>query len=229
MSERCKFSIVVPVLHEERGINAFIRHIYSMDVDGICEIIVVDGDPSGSTVEKIDYGGVRTVVAGRGRARQMNAGAATARGRVLLFIHADTRLPGCALTKMSDALEDGQYVGGAFDLAIGSDRFLLKVVSSLASLRSRLTAVPYGDQAIFLRKDYFDTIGRFKDIPLMEDVELMRRVKKRGGKICIIPERVTTSSRRWDEEGVLFCTLRNWALIISYYLGISPERLKRFY
>ena len=124
---------------------------------------------------------------------------------------------------------DGKYVGGAFDLKIGSDRFIFKIIGNLASLRSRLTRIPYGDQAIFIRRDYFRTIGGYKDVPLMEDVELMQRIKRQGDKIFILKEKVITSPRRWEREGVLYCTLRNWIITILYFIGVSPDRLVKFY
>jgi len=103
------------------------------------------------------------------------------------------------------------------------------VIEKIASIRSRLTRIPYGDQAIFIRRNYFQALGGFKDIPIMEDVELMRRIKRRRGKIMILKDKVKTSPRRWEAEGVVFCTLRNWFLITLYLLGFKPETLARFY
>ena len=159
----------------------------------------------------------------------MNAGAATAHGEILIFLHADTKLPDNALGKISRVLQDERYVGGAFDLGIDSRRLFLKYISARASLRSRLNRIPYGDQAIFIRKDYFDQIGRFKDIPLMEDVDLMRRIKKDKKKIYILSDKVMTSARRWERDGALYTTLRNQILIALFYLGVSPYRLAKYY
>ena len=159
----------------------------------------------------------------------MNAGAAVASGERLIFLHADTMLPDGALKKISRALEKQDYVGGAFDLKIDSDSLFLRYISVRASLRSRLNRMPYGDQAIFMRKKYFDQIGRFKDIPLMEDVELMRRVKKDGRKIHILPDKVTTSARRWQRDGALYTTVRNQVLVALFRLGVSPGRLAKYY
>jgi rSAM/selenodomain-associated transferase 2 len=159
----------------------------------------------------------------------MNAGAVVARGEILIFLHADTRLPPGALKKINTVLENEKYVGGAFDLRIDSDRLFLKYIAARASLRSRLNRIPYGDQAIFIRKNYFDKIGRFKEIPLMEDVELMRRIKRRGDKIFILRDRVKTSARRWEREGVFYTTLKNQMLVNLYYLGVSPDKLAKYY
>lgn len=120
-------------------------------------------------------------------------------------------------------------IGGAFDLGIESDRFAFRIIEIMGSLRSRLTRLPYGDQAIFIRADFFRKIGGFKEIPLMEDVELMQRIKNNEAQIIILKDRVLTSPRRWEKEGIIFCTLRNWLLAILFSLGIKPEILARFY
>jgi rSAM/selenodomain-associated transferase 2 len=159
----------------------------------------------------------------------MNAGAALSGGKTLVFLHADTLLPGHWQEMAETALRESAIVGGAFDLAIDSERFSLKVIAAAASLRSRITRIPYGDQAIFVRREYFQRIGGFRELPLMEDVDLMRRIRQQGNRITILPAKALTSARRWEEEGALFCTLRNWLLITLYVMGVSPERLARFY
>jgi rSAM/selenodomain-associated transferase 2 len=159
----------------------------------------------------------------------MNAGAAIAKGEVLIFLHADTLLPPKALNKIGRVLENEKYVGGAFSLGIDSDRLLLKYVAAHASMRSRINRIPYGDQAIFIRKSYFDKIGKFKEIPLMEDVDLMRRIKKRDDKIYIFRDQVMTSPRRWEKEGLIYTTIRNRILMSLYFLGVGPEKLVKYY
>jgi hypothetical protein len=114
-------------------------------------------------------------------------------------------------------------------LAIDSERPVFRLIEKAASLRSRLTKIPYGDQAVFMRKTVFNELGGFRDIPIMEDVEIMRRIKKRSGKICIIDKAARTSSRRWEREGIVYTTLRNWLLITLYLIGVKPEKLARFY
>jgi rSAM/selenodomain-associated transferase 2 len=229
VSNECKFSIVIPVLHERDQINSVVEHLRSQDFEGVWEIIAVDGDPQGETIKAIEDRNVVSITSPKGRALQMNAGAAVAQGEILIFLHADTKLPSSALKKISQVLEDEKYVGGAFDLRIDSDRLFLKYIAARARLRSRLNKIPYGDQAIFIRKSYFDKIGHFKEIPLMEDVDLMRRIKKKGGKIFILRDRVKTSARRWEKEGVLYTTLKNQLLISLYYLGVGPDKLAKFY
>ena len=228
-SNQCIFSIIVPVLNEAEHINPLIEHVRSQRFAGSYEIIVVDGDPQGGTTNVIRDKSIKAIRAGQGRGRQMNAAAAAAEGEILIFLHADTKLPPNALEKISQVLEDAKYVGGAFDLGIGSDRLFLKYIAARASMRSHLNRIPYGDQAIFIRKSYFNKIGRFKEIPLMEDVELMRRIKKDRGKIFILPDKVITSPRRWERDGAFYTTLKNQVLVALFYLGVSPVRLAKYY
>ncbi len=225
----CSISIIIPVLHEGPIINQTIGNIFDLPYDGEVEVIVVDGSPDGETLSAIKKKEVRKIISKKGRAHQMNQGAVKACGDILLFLHADTELPENALNKISSVMRKSDFIGGAFDLGIKSDRPVFRLIETAASLRSRYTGVPYGDQAIFIRKEYFHTIGDFKEIPLMEDVELMRRIKKTGDRIYIISEKVRTSPRRWEKEGVICCTLRNWALITLYSMGIPAEKLSKFY
>ncbi len=224
-----KISIIIPVLHEGPIINRAIGSIFDLPYDGEVEVIVVDGSPSGETLNAIEQNEVKKVISKKGRAQQMNQGAFNACGDILLFLHADTELPKNALNAISSVMRKGDFVGGAFDLGIKSDRPVFRLIEMAASLRSRYTGTPYGDQALFIRKEYFHSMGAFKEMPLMEDVELMRRIKKTGDKIYIIPEKVSTSPRRWEKEGVIYCTLRNWVLITLYSIGIPAEKLLKFY
>jgi rSAM/selenodomain-associated transferase 2 len=227
--DRPKFSIIVPVLHEAERINDLIGHLRQLDLEKSSEIIVVDGAPEKDTLHSIHDGEITKVSTEKGRARQMNAGAFAARGDILIFLHADTELPLSTLNRMNEFISRNQYVGGAFDLGIKSDKRIYRVIAFLGSLRSRLNRIPYGDQAIFVRRDYFNKIGGYKDVPLMEDVELMRRIKRSGKKILISHDRVMTSPRRWEEEGLTYCILRNWTLQILYFLGVSPHKLVKYY
>ncbi len=222
-------SLIIPVWGEAKSINENIKQVRELDAGGIAEIIVVDGDPEGSTISAIRDEGVRTAIAQKGRARQMNHGAALANGDVLLFLHADTLLPSNAFALIRAAMNDKRFVGGAFDLGFDTSRKIFKITESYVFLRTRLTRIPFGDQAIFIRRDFFEKIGGYRDIPIMEDVELMKRIRKRADPICIIPVKVRTSVRRYEREGVLRCTLRNWLMQVSYALGMSPERLERWY
>ena len=222
-------SIIVPVFHEGEKINDLLGYLNRLDSEKNLEIIVVDGVQEKDTLRAIHSNHVIKISSEKGRAKQMNAGASVANGEILIFLHADTELPGQALKKIYSLVGEKAYVGGAFDLGIKSDKFIFKIVSTLASLRSRLSRIPFGDQAIFIRREYFNQIGGYKEMPLMEDVELMRRIKKSGNKIRIFYDRVMTSPRRWEKEGVIYCTLRNWTLQALYFLGMSPDRLAKFY
>jgi rSAM/selenodomain-associated transferase 2 len=224
-----QLSIIVPVFHEEENIRDLIERLNRLDIDKKSEVIVVDGAPEKDTLGAIDGNHVMKISCERGRAKQMNAGASAARGKVLIFLHADTELPVQALAKIHALMERSGYVGGAFDLGIKSNKFIFRVIEKLASWRSRLNRIPFGDQAIFVRREYFNKIGGYKEIPVMEDAELMRRIKKSGDPIWIFPERVMTSPRRWEKEGVVYCTLRNWMLQVLYFLGVSPHKLAAFY
>lgn len=229
LSGNPEISIIIPALREAEGINNVIRHIRSLAAGDRAEVIVVDGDPAGSTINAIRDAQVVRTLSETGRAIQMNKGAALASGDMLLFLHADTLLPPNAFSLIRAALVDSGFVGGAFDLGIQTNRKIFRITERYVALRTRLTKIPFGDQAIFIRREYFERMGGFKPIPIMEDVELMARIRKRGDAIRTIPEKVMTSARRWEKEGVLFVTLRNWMLQLLYIAGVSPERLSRFY
>jgi rSAM/selenodomain-associated transferase 2 len=193
------------------------------------QIIVVDGDPAGSTIRLVEDRRIVCTTAPKGRASQMNTGAALADGEILVFLHADIRLPPHALEKARRVLSDGRYVAGAFDLHIDSKRWVMRYLAATARLRSRLNRIPNGDQTLFMKRAYFESIGRFRDIPLMEDVDLMCRIKARGDHVHILRDRVTASPRRWFEEGIWYSVARNWTLSTLYHLGVSPARLASYY
>ncbi len=226
-----KISIVIPVLNESANINKTIKHLKGlMDATGVsAEIIVVDGDPEGKTIAVVQDKSIVTTVGQTGRAVQMNKGAQMAQGEIFLFLHADTRLPNEGLNVITAACGERGYKTGAFDLAIASERRIFRLIETMANVRSHLTGIPYGDQGLFFNAVYFRALGGFADVPLMEDIEIMRRVKKRGDKILFLKQTVRTSPRRWEKEGVWKCTLRNWLLASLYVLGVSPQKLARFY
>jgi rSAM/selenodomain-associated transferase 2 len=222
-------SVIVPVCHESGLVVPAVERLLDMSPRGCFEIIVVDGVPEGDTLRALGNRGIIGIRSVTGRAVQMNAGARAASGDVLIFLHVDTSLPDDAFRLIRSALADSRYVGGAFDLTVKSDKAVYALISRVASWRSRLTRIPFGDQAIFIRKEYFQVIGGFRPLPIMEDVDLMRRIKHRGDAICILPARAETSPRRWEREGILFCTARNWLLQVLYMCGVSPHILVRLY
>jgi rSAM/selenodomain-associated transferase 2 len=228
-NDQCKFSIIIPVLNEADLINPLIKHLTAQALIDTAEIIVIDGDENGSTINVIEDKSVICIKCEKGRSRQMNAGASVASGDILIFLHADTKLPPDALKKIAQVIENMEFVAGAFDLAIDSDKLILKYIAARARVRSRINRIPYGDQAIFIRRAYFDKIGRFREIPLMEDIDLMRRIKRDAKKIYILRDRVSTSARRWEKQGPIRTTVRNQILVTLYYLGINPETLAAYY
>lgn len=224
-----KVSIIIPVLNESERIGGVLTALEAAAQDAPYEVIVVDGDPAGGTLSAVPADRAVTMTAPKGRARQMNAGVARSSGDLLLFLHADTRLPSAALPKIIAAMQDIRLAGGAFDLGIDNPHWIFRVTGWCASRKHRLTRVPYGDQAIFLRREMFERLGGFPEIPLMEDVELMKRLKRLGGRIIIFPDTVATSARKWEKDGILFTILRNWTLQTLYLLGVPAEKLVRFY
>lgn len=233
-----EISMIIPVLKEPAIAHTLqaLGEIIAAAPGVICEVIVVDGEAAGETIARLDPQDwafpLLLLTARRGRGPQLNAGARRARGRILVFLHADGRLPVGALAKMVAMLPPGLEPGrgaGAFDLAIASSRPILRLIARVASWRSRLTRLPYGDQGIFMRREVFAAIGGFPDIPIMEDVALMRSLKRGGWRVGFVGDRLTVSARRWEREGWLYCTLRNWLLLGLYFVGVAPERLARWY
>ena len=224
-----KISIIIPVLNETKIINQSLAHLNTIIHAHNCEVIVIDGNLTGNTIQSITLNNVKKIISSQGRGAQMNAGAECASGNILLFLHADTLLPEKTIDHVISTCNDPAVVGGAFDLGIDSNRFLFRITERYALLRSRMTKIPYGDQAIFLKKEIFDRMGGFNNIPIMEDIDLMRRIKHHGYKIRFIPEQVKTSPRRWEKEGIVFSTFRNILLSTMFYMGVSPKILKKYY
>jgi rSAM/selenodomain-associated transferase 2 len=158
----------------------------------------------------------------------MNRGAREASGDVLLFLHADTRLPASALNDISAALGDARFLGGRFDVEIDGEHWLLPLVGRMISYRSRISKVGTGDQALFVRRAVFKRMNGFEDVPLMEDIAFCRALKRLGAVACL-RSRVITSARRWEADGVWRTIVRMWTIKLLYFAGVSPARLKQFY
>jgi rSAM/selenodomain-associated transferase 2 len=221
-----KISIIIPVFNEAIIIQEVISRLLDRSTK---EIIVVDGGSQDKTVELVKEMGVNVIISPQaGRALQMNLGAASATGEILLFLHADTQLPTGYQETIIEILSRSQTIAGAFELAIASPEKSLRFIERMVNWRSRFLSLPYGDQALFLKASIFETMGGFTDLPIMEDFEFVRRLKKKG-KIAIATTKVITSSRRWQKLGVWKTTLINQLIILGYYLGISPKKLARFY
>lgn len=222
-----KISIIVPTLNESPLLGRLLLNLNKI-IDSQTEVIVVDGGSTDNTLEIASKHASKVFVTKQGRANQMNYGAANAKGEVLLFLHADSVLTTNAFKKLKELLKAPTYVGGAFSLQIDSKKYLLKIISTAVNLRSRFLHLVYGDQAIFVRKKRFIELKGFLITPIMEDVEFYRRLKASGATI-LLNEKVLTSARRWEKEGIFFVTLRNWLLLIMYYMGVPTKRLKKLY
>ncbi|MFL6933336.1 MAG: TIGR04283 family arsenosugar biosynthesis glycosyltransferase [Xanthobacteraceae bacterium] len=220
-------SIILPVLDEADIIADALAALAPLRQRG-AEVIVVDGGSRDGTVDLARPAADRVIASPRGRAAQMNAGAALARGAVLLFLHADTRLPGNADALVLAGLERSGRAWGRFDIAIAGRSPLLAIVAAAINLRSRLTRIATGDQAIFVSRDVFAAVGGFPDIALMEDVALSRALKRISRPVCVAAK-VATSGRRWEQHGVLRTVVLMWRLRLAYFLGAEPATLARRY
>lgn len=225
-------TIIIPALDEEASIDRAIR---SCREAGPCEVIVVDGGSLDRTVEIARARADAVIQAPRGRATQMNAGAAVAGGSVLLFLHADTRLPGGSVRAVLGAIRDPAVVGGAFRVRLAASRgagrhvrATLGVTGRMIGARAAVSRSYSGDQAIFARAETFRAVGGYPEIPLMEDVELSRRMR-RAGRTVLLPLCVETSGRRWEAWGPLRTVLFMWRLRIVYLLGWTPSRCAETY
>jgi rSAM/selenodomain-associated transferase 2 len=222
-----RLSIVMPCLDEAAGIAAVLTPLQAYRAGGH-EVIVADGGSSDGTVECARPLADRVIGCGRGRARQMNAGAAAATGDLLLFLHADTCLPAEADRLIRKGLAAGGRCWGRFDVRLSGALPMLRLVEGLMNTRSRLTGIATGDQAIFVTRQAFESVGRYPEIPLMEDIALSTRLRRIGRPLCL-SARVVTSSRRWERDGVWRTILRMWRLRLAYFLGADPRELARRY
>lgn len=218
-------SIVIPVLNERERLRAFLRELEGLE--GEREVIVADGGSADGTPEAVSPP-ARLAVSPPGRARQMNAGAALARGEILLFLHCDTRLPPGALGLIEGALRDSSNAGGGFRHRFDREGGFSRFISWSANTRTRLWRTFFGDQAIFARRGAFERIGGYAGLPLFEDWDLCTRLK-REGRLAIIPAPVLTSARRIEAWGKWKCFKLWWGLSLLYALGVPAERLARFY
>lgn len=222
-----RLSIIMPVLNEASQLPARLARLESLCLRGV-EWIIVDGGSDDDTVQIVRQSNARLALADRGRARQMNAGARVARADVLLFLHADTDLPPDADHLLIDGLARSNRAWGRFDVNIIDGPRMLAVVGFMMNLRSRLSGIATGDQAIFVRRDVFERIGGFPDQALMEDIELSHRLKQISRPLCL-RARVTTSGRRWATRGTLATILLMWRLRFAYWRGVAPEQLAERY
>ena len=228
-------SVIIPTLNEERTIMATLAHTTAL---GFAELIVVDGGSTDATpalvgsylfsTQSSALSPVQWVTAPCGRARQMNEGAKASGGEILLFLHADTQLPNDAKTIIDTTLADQRMVGGRFDVRFDRPSMWGAIISRMMNRRSRLSGLATGDQALFVRRPIFEQMGGFADMPLMEDIDFSRRLKRKGATAALTAT-VTTSFRRWERHGPLRTILLMWALRFLYWIGISPSHLVEWY
>ena len=220
-------SVIIPCLNEADGIADTLTAISAMRARGV-EIVVVDGGSQDATVALAQPLADQVITAPRGRAAQMNTGAAQARGDVLLFLHADCRLPAAADGLITDGLNRAQKTWGRFDVQLTGHSPLLRVVGALMNFRSRLTGVSTGDQGLFVTRTLFEAAGKFPQIPLMEDVALTKQLKGYGAPLNL-RHRMQVSGRRWEKHGVWRTVLLMWRLRLQYWLGADPRELAQHY
>lgn len=231
-------AVIIPVLNEARGIGQTLSHTAKLGFD---DLIIVDGGSSDQTCAVVESRAghlsnrpspasppIRLLKAPAGRARQLNAGAGASQCEVLLFLHADTQLPSNARQAIATALSDKACVGGRFDVRFDSPRPIARLVGRMMNLRSRWSGIATGDQALFVRREVFERIGRFAEIPLMEDIEFSRRLK-RAGRLAPLHHQVVTAFRRWERNGPVRTILLMWTLRFLYWIGVSPYQLQHFY
>ncbi|MCL5022593.1 MAG: TIGR04283 family arsenosugar biosynthesis glycosyltransferase [Nitrospirae bacterium] len=220
-------SVIIPTLNEEENIGRSLEGIRAEP--HVSEIIVADGGSEDGTVELAErYPAVRIEKTTRGRGAQMNRGASSAQGNILFFLHADTVLQGGWARDIVAALEDKSVAGGAFTFKIECAKIKYRLVEQWVRLRCSLFTLPYGDQGIFVRRDVFDDIGGYRDIPVMEDVDLIEKMKRKG-RVVILRRKAYTSERRWERRGLLRTAAMNQLIMALYRLGRDPRKLARMY
>ena len=222
-----RLSVVMPALNEAAGMAAALQALAPLAARG-AQLLVADGGSVDDTVSLARAGGAQVIDAPRGRALQMNAGAQQSCGDILLFLHADTRLPLDADRLIAQALAAGTQVWGRFDVRIEGQPRMLRVIAAFMNRRSRWTGIATGDQALFMTRAAFDAVGGFPAQPLMEDIEMSARLLKLSRPACL-RARVVTSGRRWETRGVWRTVLLMWRLRLAYWRGAAPERLAELY
>jgi rSAM/selenodomain-associated transferase 2 len=222
-----QISIIIPALNEENTVGVLCDALQPLRQRGH-EVILVDGGSTDQTIATALPQTDKLISAPRGRALQMRAGAAAAKGSVFWFLHADTGVPEQADQLILDALENQNAQWGRFDIALSDRQPLLACVAFMMNLRSSLTSIATGDQGIFVRRSLYQRVGGIPSIPLMEDIAFSRSLKAYSRPVCV-GEQLLGSARRWNKHGIIRTIVTMWGLRLAYYCGVSPERLEKYY
>ena len=221
-----KLSIIIPVLNEETNLPDVLSKLQPFRSAGH-EVVIVDGGSSDNSLMLAQQGADLVIVSQAGRALQMNNGAAIATGEIFLFLHCDTFLPDSALKIIINNYQGEDY-WGRFDVRLSGNKFVFRIIERLMNVRSRLTSIATGDQAIFIERKLFNQLGGFPEIALMEDIAISELLRKRSSPVCL-KQKVITSSRRWESKGVVTTVLLMWKLRLLYFFGVSADELSRKY
>ena len=218
-------AVIVPVYNEEQTLRDSLQHFIDLDAD---ELIFVDGGSSDQTSSLLKQSGVHCLASKPGRATQMNTGANISTSDILVFIHIDTMVSKSDVEVVREAFTQTDVVGGRFDVRLSGQHKAFRIIEFMINMRSRLSKISTGDQVQFVARSVFETMGGFSDMPLLEDVEFSTRLKKIGPVACL-SEQVVTSSRRWEQHGMIKTVWLMWKIRLLYWLGVSPEKLARLY
>ncbi|MES0371913.1 MAG: TIGR04283 family arsenosugar biosynthesis glycosyltransferase [Mariprofundaceae bacterium] len=231
--EKLSIAVIVPVLNEMKRLPDLMQMLAELNAD---EVMIVDGEStdgsadwlSGEISKRASESGFVYCTSSPGRALQLNSGAELCHSEILLFLHADTGIHAASLERIRDVMQNPEVVGGRFDLNLTGTGLVFRLIEFMINLRSRLSRISTGDQAMFVRREVFERLGRFPNQSLMEDIELSKRLKREGSVVCL-RERITTSSRRWEKHGVMRTIVLMWKLRFLYWTGVSPGRLEKMY
>jgi len=221
-----QYTIIIPTLNEEAEIQACLTQLQGLRAQGF-EVIVADGGSVDKTPQLVEGLCDQFISARRGRAGQMNVAALQARGEIIFFLHVDTRLPD-KFSELVHSIKVDAFYWGRFDVKLSGQHWSFRVIESMMNLRSRLTGIATGDQVIFLSKKLYREVGGFPEIELMEDIAMSRRLRKISLPLCL-RQKVLTSSRRWERDGIISTIIKMWWLRFSYFIGIDPATLARQY
>jgi rSAM/selenodomain-associated transferase 2 len=223
--DAASIAIIVPLLNEADGLPRLLQRLQGCRAD---EMVIVDGGSTDGSTQLLEKSGIRWLASPPGRAVQMNAGARVCTSDFLLFLHTDTDISSDGIEILRGLARKSEVVGGRFDVRLSGAGMALRVIEWFINFRSRLTRINTGDQAMFVRREVFERMDGFASIPLMEDIEFSRRLKRQGSIACL-HQKVQTSSRRWEKDGILRTVLLMWGLRLLFWLGVSPTRLAAMY